>query len=213
MRTYACFSVKCSHRFLGLRARQGEGCSVLTVAAGASFPPLPFPFPLAQRRQVLWLAQHCLPGAEQGHESGLGVGCTLCQEAPNLPHFPAWRGSGGLKLLAKHRTFHPQGRDGGSPALVLGFNTAGSPGVARIFQVSEDQQKKHATLVVASSSEVWNFNSIQPGFGANHMVLNRNCSGFSSCMGAGEEREVICVWLNPRSPAAGTWSMLAATES
>lgn len=37
---------------------------------------------------------------------------------------------------------------------MLGFNTADLPGVARIFQVSKDQQKKYATLVVAFSLEV-----------------------------------------------------------
>ena len=133
-----------------------------------------------------------------GRMLGCGGGRTLSQKAPNLPHFPAWRGSWGLKLLVKCRAFHPQGQDGGSPALMPGFYAADPQGVARVFWDCKDQLKKHVTVVVASSSEVWHFNASRSGLYTNRVVQNRNPSWFNSWGPESGERSSP-VWLNHMS--------------
>lgn len=95
--------------------------------------------PFARRRRVLGLSWCCLLGGGTmavslgGRALGYGGGCTLCQKAPHLPHFPAWRGSWGLKFLVECRAFHPQGQDGGSPAPMPGCYISGPQGIARSF--------------------------------------------------------------------------------
>lgn len=172
---------------------------------GLLLPPLLLPsVPAARSTWVLGLPQCCLAwwevlaGPAGGRTPCCGGGCTLCQKVPNLPHFPAWRGSWGLKLLVESRAFHPQGQDGGSLALVPGFYTADLQGVAWVFWCCKAHLNKHATVVVASSLEVWNFNTSQYGLDRNHMVQKRNPNLFN---GPGTERgEKLCLlWLNHAS--------------
>lgn len=143
---------------------------------GLLLPPLLLcSVPIARGMWVLGLPRCCLAWWEVG--AGPAGGCggrhTL-PEGPNLPHFPAWTGSWGLKFLVESRAFHPQGQGGGSLALVPGFHMADLQGVAWFCWCCKDHLNKHATVVVASSSEVWNFNASQYGLDRNHMVQKRN---------------------------------------